>query len=166
MTDASIAPEIQSQLPLLFQYTIEVYKVFEKLSENLPNPLTAHMFQNFAEDERGHRDLLELKYLNSNERMRVTLGNDLRFQDILEGDLSYREIGEMLLVREKTMERKLTEAAKSANPDDRNLFSYIAAAKRAHMALLERELQLIRVYPDWFRREDAEDLVVHGRSLR
>ena len=166
MTDTSIAPEIQSTLPLLFQYTVEAYKAFEKLAENLPNPMTAHMFENFAEDERDHRNLLQAKYLTSNERMRITLGNDLRFQDIIEGDLSYREIAEMLLVREKTMERKLAEAGRASSDNDRNLYNYIAASKRAHAALLERELQLIRLYPDWFRREDAEDLVVHGQSTR
>lgn len=166
MTDTAIAPETQNQLPVLFQYTVEAYKAFEKLGENLPNPMTAAMFRNFAEDEREHRSLLDLKYQSNRNQIRLTLGNDLRFQDILEGDLSYREIAEMLVVRERTIERRLVEASRTAGEADRNLYTYIAATKRAHVSLLERELQLIRLYPDWFRREDAEDLVVHGRSMR
>lgn len=163
-TDMALAPETHTQLPTLFQYTIEAYKVFEKLAENLPNPASAAMFKMFAVDERNHRDLLELKYRGTNERMKVTLGGDLRFQDILEGDLSFREIAELLVVRERTMERKLLEAARGASSEDVNLFNYIAATKRAHAALLERELGMTKLYPDWFRREDAEYLIVHGRT--
>lgn len=166
ITDTALAPETHTHLPVLFQYTVEAYKVFEKLAENLPNPVSAAMFRNFAEDERSHRDLLELKYRGAGERMKITLGGDLRFQDILEGDLSFREISELLTIRERTMERKLSEASNGASEEDRNLFHYIAASKRAHAALLERELYMTRMYPDWFRREDAEDLIVHGRSAR
>lgn len=153
-----------SQLALIFQYTIEAYKTFQKLSENLPNPMSAEVFAAMARDERGYRDLLEIKYLDTGSRMKVTLGNDLRFQDMVEGDLNYREIAEMLIARERTMERKLLEASKAVGDTDRNLYRYIATGKRSHVVLLERELELIRSYPDWFRREDAEDLIVHGRS--
>src|SRR5476651_447789 len=73
----------EQQLGLLFQYTVEAYKTFEKLAENLPNPMTATMFKQFAVDERENRDLLEMKVAaGSNERVRVTLGGDLMFQDI------------------------------------------------------------------------------------
>ena len=47
---------------------------------------------------------------------------------------------------------------------DRNLFGYIAATKRAHEVLLERELAMLASYPDWFTREDAESLIAHGES--
>ena len=50
----------EQQLGLMIQYTVEAYKTFEKLAENLPNPMAATMFQQFAEDEREHRDLIEL----------------------------------------------------------------------------------------------------------
>jgi rubrerythrin len=165
-SDTAIAPDLSNELALLFQYTVEAYKTFEKMAENLPNPMTAQMFKGFAVDERRHRDLLEMKYLDSSKGMKVTLGNDLRFQDILEGDLSYREVAEMLVVREKTMEKKLLDVSKGAGPNDRNLYAYIAASKRAHLALLERELQLLKTYPDWFRREDSQDLIIHGQSRR
>jgi hypothetical protein len=94
--------------------------------------------------------------------VRVTLGGDLLFQDMLEGDLSYREMTEFLIAREKTMERKLAELTRSAAPADRNLLIYLGAAKRAHIVMLERELELIRIYPDWYKREDAESVIVHG----
>ena len=94
--------------------------------------------------------------------VKVTLGGDLRFQEIIEGDLAYREITEMLIVRERTIEKRLIEAAKTGPVQDRNLWTYVAATKRAHLAYLERELELIRIYPDWYEREDAETLVVNG----
>src|SRR5438132_4975899 len=155
----------EQQLGLMIQYTVEAYKTFEKLAENLPNPMTATMFNQFAVDERENRDLLEMKIAAAGaNRVRVTLGGDLLFEDILEGDLSFRETAEFLIARERTMEKKLAEWAKSASPVDRNLLIYLAASKRAHMVELERELELIRVDPDWFKREDAEFRIVHGHS--
>jgi rubrerythrin len=154
----------EQQLGLLFQYTVEAYKTFEKLAENLPNPMAATMFQQFAVDERDTRDLLEMKIAASGARgpLRVTLGADLLFQDILEGDLSYRETTEFLIARERTMERKLTELSRGVPIADRPLMIYIASGKRAHIVNLERELELIKIDPDWFKREDAQTRIVHG----
>jgi hypothetical protein len=39
---------------------------------------------------------------------------------------------------------------------------YLAATKRAHIVELERELELIKIDRDWFKREDAEFRIVHG----
>src|SRR5262249_41015115 len=143
------------QLNTLLQYTIEAYKTFEKLAENLPNPLAAEMFRQFAVDEREHRDLIDMKMATSADaRTRVTLAGDLTFQDILEGDLSYRETAEFLIARERTMEKRLGELGRGASPIDRNLMIYLAAGKRAHVVELERELELIKLDPDWFKRED------------
>lgn len=161
MSNVTAAPPAESQLGLIFQYTVEAYKTFQKLAENLPNPLAAATFKNFARDERELRDLLEVKHMRS-QSVKVTLGGDLRFQEIIEGDLAYREITEMLIVRERTIAQRLTEAGKSGPAADRNLWTYVAATKRAHLAYLERELELIRIYPDWYEREDAETLVVNG----
>ncbi len=154
----------EQQLGLLFQYTVEAYKTFEKLAENLPNPMVATMFKQFAVDERDNRDLLEMKIAVSGARgpLRVTLGADLLFQDILEGDLSYRETTEFLIARERTMERKLSEMSRSASPVDRNLLIYLASGKRAHIVNLERELELIKLDADWYKREDAQYRIVHG----
>ena len=154
----------EQQLGLFFQYTVEAYKTFEKLAENLPNPMAATMFQQFAVDERDTRDLLEMKIAASGARgpLRVTLGADLLFQDILEGDLSYRETTEFLIARERTMERKLTELSRTASVVDRPLLIYIASGKRAHIVGLERELELIKIDADWFKREDAHSRIVHG----
>ena len=154
----------ENQLGLLFQYTVEAYKTFEKLAEKLPNPLAANMFKAFALDERANRDLLDMKSVaaGSSAPLRVTLGGDLLFEDILEGDLSYRETAEFLIARERTMEKKLAEWARTASPVDRNLLIYLAASKRAHNVELERELELIKGDPDWFKREDAESRIVHG----
>ncbi|HEY6138341.1 MAG TPA: hypothetical protein VI670_11305 [Thermoanaerobaculia bacterium] len=154
----------EQQLGLLFQYTVEAYKTFEKLAEKLPNPLAAQMFKAFAVDERASRDLLDMKSVaaGGGAPLRVTLGADMLFEDILEGDLSYRETAEFLIARERTMEKKLSEWAKSGSPADRNLLIYLAASKRAHIVELERELELIRNDPDWFKREDAESRIVHG----
>src|SRR5204863_881160 len=88
----------EQQLGLLIQYTVEAYKTFQKLAENLPNPLTATMFKQFAVDERNNRDLIEMKIAaTGTARVRVTLGADLLFQDILEGDRSYCETTEFLI---------------------------------------------------------------------
>lgn len=153
------------QLALLFQYTIEAYKYFQKCAEIVQNSMSALMFSAFANDERQNRDIIEIKYLRSaSANIPLTLGNDLRFQDIFEGDLSDREKIEMLMSREQTMERKLSEYAKTGADEDRNLFLYIAATKRAHIALLQRELELAKVYKTWLSREDGEDLVVHGEK--
>jgi rubrerythrin len=153
----------EQQLGLIIQYTVEAYKTFEKLAENLPNPMAATMFKEFAVDERESRDLIEMKIAASDSApVRVTLGADLLFQDILEGDLSYREMAEFLIARERTMERRLTDLARGASPADRNFLIYLATTKRSHVVELERELELIKVDPDWFRREDAEWRIVHG----
>ena len=163
MTTATLTEKDQ-QLALVFQYTIEAYKYFQKCAEILQNPMSALMFSGFANDERQHREILEIKYLQSENRIPLTLGNDLRFQDIFEGDLSDREKIEMMLAREQTMERKLNEFAKTGSDEDRNLFHYIAASKRAHIALLQRELELSKIYKKWLSREDAEDVIVHGEG--
>lgn len=148
---------------LLFQYTVEAYKTYEKLAENLPNPVAATLFKFLAEDERNTRDLLEIKYLMLGERMKVTLGGDLRFLEILEGDLSPTEIPEWLISRERTMEKKLIQAAEQSNETDAILYRFLAGTKRSHIALLERERQMLRLYEDWFRREDAESILAGGR---
>ena len=145
------------------QYTIEAYKTFEKLAEKLPNPMAAKTFTQFAIDERGNRDLIEMKIAATGQtRVRVTLGADLLFEDILEGSLSYRETTEFLIARERSMERRLTELARSASTADRPLLVYLVATKRAHGVELERELELIKADPDWYKREDAEWRIVHG----
>lgn len=156
----------EQQLGLLIQYTVEAYKTFEKLAENLPNPMTALMFKQFAVDERENRDLIEMKIAAAGaNRVRVTLGGDLLFQDILEGDLSYRETAEFLIARERTMEKKLMELSRSSSLVDRSLLIYLAAGKRSHVGELERELELLKVDPEWFRREDAEWRIVHGPKM-
>ena len=161
--ETSSAALTSQHLNTLFQYTVEAYKTFEKLAENLPNPMVAGMFKQFAVDERGNRDLLEMKMLvTGSARMKVTLAGDLLFQDILEGDLSYRETAEFLIARERTMEKRLNELTRSATVADRNLLVYLASVKRAHGVELERELELIRADADWFKREDAESRIVHG----
>jgi rubrerythrin len=150
-------------LALLYQYTVEVYKVFEKLAENLPNPMTAEMFKQFAVDERGNRDLIEMKIADTTgNRVRVTLGADMIFSEILEGEMSYRESAEFLISRERTMQRKLRELIGAATPTDRNLLLFFETVKRAHIVELERELELIKHDPDWWKREDAEWRIVHG----
>jgi hypothetical protein len=153
----------EQQLGLLLQYTVEAYKTFEKLAENLPNPMSATMFKQFAVDQREQRDLLEMKIQAAGAtRVRTTLAGDLQFQDILEGDLSFRETTEFLINRERTMEKKLMEWSRSSSAVDRGLLIYLAAAKRAHIVELERELELIKIDRDWFKREDAEWRIVHG----
>ena len=165
MTIIEATPAIltNQQLNTVFQYTVEAYKTFEKLAENLPNPLTANMFKQFAVDERATRDLIEMKIAaTGTSRSKVTLANDLAFQDILEGDLSFRETTEFLINRERTMEKKLVDWSRSSSAIDRSLMIYLAAAKRAHIVELERELELIKIDRDWFKREDAQWRIVHG----
>ena len=153
----------EQNLALLFQYTVEAYKSFEKLAENLPNPMTQTMFKQFAVDERDNRDLIEMKVAATGRgRVRVTLGSDMIFNDILEGDLSYRAASEFLIARERTMQKKLRELLTSASPADRNLLIYFEAVKRAHIVELERDLELIKGDPDWWKREDAQWRIVHG----
>src|SRR6058998_3219959 len=140
----------EQQLGLMYQYTVEAYKTFEKLAENLPNPMTATMFNQFAVDERENRDLLELKITAVGaSRVRATLAGDLQFQDILEGDLSYRETTEFLINRERTMEKRLGELGRGVSVLDRYLMIYLASGKRAHVVELERELELIKLDSDW-----------------
>jgi hypothetical protein len=151
------------QLATLIQYTVEAYKTFEKLAENLPNPMSASMFKQFAVDERENRDLIEMKILASGSpRIKVTLGADTSFQEILEGDMSFRESVEFLIARERTMAKQIAEFVKSAGPADRNLLIYLAAEKRSHVVELERELDLIQQDRDWWKREDAETRIIHG----
>ena len=165
MTAIDTAPPTldETQLGRLMQYTVEAYKTFEKLAESLPNPMTAEMFEQFAVDERRNRDLLEMKFVAAGaSRLRVTLGADMQFQDIHEGDLSYREAAEFLIAREKTMMKRLDELARSASEVDRNLAVFLMSTKRSHIVELERELTLIRYDADWWKREDAEWRIVHG----
>lgn len=156
----------EQQLGSLFQYTIEAYKTFEKLAERLPNPMTAEMFSQFAADERLNRDLIEMKIAVARgpSKVRVTLGSDQLFEDILEGNLSYREQAEFLIARERAVEKRLGEYNKSVGSVDRNLLVFLIATKRAHVVELERELELLKSDPDWFKREDAEWRIVHGSS--
>ncbi len=166
MTAAVETPQAglsHQNLALIYQYTVEVYKVFQKLAENLPNPITAMMFKQFAADERGNRDLIEMKIVDTTgNRVRVTLGADMIFSEILEGEMSYRESAEFLISRERTMQRKLRELIGTATPTDRNLLLFFETGKRAHHVELERELELIKLDPDWWKREDAEWRIVHG----
>ena len=151
------------QLALMLQYTVEAYKVFEKFAENLPNPMARTVFKQFAADERGNRDLLEMKNAaTGGNRVRVTLGADMIFNEILEGELSYRESAEFLISRERTMQRKLREFINSATVTDRPLLLYIESVKRAHIVELERELEMVREDADWWKREDAEWVLIHG----
>ena len=167
MTTAVTTPGTltEEQLGLLIQYTVEAYKTFEKLAENLPNPMSAGMFKQFAVDERNNRNLLEAKIAaTGNARVRVTLGADLLFQDILVGSMSFRETTEFLIARERTMEKKLKEFNSNAAIIDRPLLTYLIAEKRAHVVALERELELIKLDADWYKREDAESRIVHGTT--
>src|SRR3954467_11554958 len=167
MTAIETAPAIltNQQLNTVFQYTVEAYKTFEKLAENLPNPLTANMFKQFAVDERATRDLIEMKIAaTGTSRSKVTLANDLAFQEILEGDLSYRETTEFLIARERTMERKLAELGRAASAYDPGVPFYPAASKRAHIVERERERELTKLDRGWFKREDAEARLVRGAA--
>lgn len=150
-------------LALIFQYTVEAYKVFEKLAESVPNPMSANMFKQFAVDERENRDLIEMKATaTTGSRVRVTLGADMIFSEILEGQMSFRESSEFLISRERTMQRKLRELITSAAPSDLPLLLFFETVKRAHAVELERELEMIKHDPDWWKREDAEWRIVHG----
>src|SRR6266545_7593722 len=117
MTVAATANTLtEQQLGLMIQYTVEAYKTFEKLAENLPNPITREMFKQFAADERENRDLIEMKIAAAGgNRIRITLGSDMIFNDILEGELSFREAAEFLIARERTMQRKLREFIAAAS---------------------------------------------------
>lgn len=153
------------QLALMFQYTVEAYKTFQKLAENLPNPMTATMFKQFAVDERENRDLIEMKIAAAGrDRVRITLGSDMIFSEIHEGEMSYRESAEFLISRERTMQRKLREFIGTSAPFDHTLLIYFETTKRAHIVELERELEVIRQDADWWKREDAEWRIVHGAS--
>jgi hypothetical protein len=155
------------QLALMYQYTVEAYKTFQKLAENLPNPMSAMVFKQFAADERANRDLIEMKILaTTGDRIRVTLGADMIFSEILEGEMSYRESAEFLISRERTMQRKLREMMSETAPNDRFLLIHLEGNKRAHMVELERELELIKADLDWWKREDAEWRIVHGAAER
>lgn len=150
-------------LALIFQYTVEAYKTFQKFAENLPNPMTRTMFKRFAVDERENRDLIEMKIADGGRnRIKVTLGSDMIFNDILEGDLAFRAASEFLIAREKTMQKKLRELIGTAPPADKNFLIYFETTKRAHIVELERELELLKVDADWWKREDAEWRIVHG----
>lgn len=163
ITEIPTASLSNEQLGLMMQYTVEAYKVFEKLAENLPNPMTQEMFKQFAVDERGNRDLLEMKTAaTKGTRVRVTLGADMIFSEILEGETSFRESAEFLISREKTMQRKLREFIANAAPADRNILVYVETVKRAHIVELERELELLKGDENWWKREDAEWRIVHG----
>jgi hypothetical protein len=161
--ETAVATLSEQQLGLLYQYTVEAYKTFEKLAESLPNPMTASMFKQFAVDERANRDLIEMKIVaGSKARIRATLGSDMIFMDILEGELSYREASEFLIGREKTMQKRLRELIAAATPVDRNFLIYLETVKRAHIVEIERELELIKGDAEWWKREDAETLIVNG----
>jgi hypothetical protein len=152
-------------LALMYQYTVEAYKTFQKLAENLPNPMSAMVFKQFAADERANRDLIEMKILaTKGDRIRVTLGADMIFSEILEGEMSYRESAEFMISRERTMQRKLREMMTETAPNDRFLLIHLEGNKRAHMVELERELELIKADLDWWKREDAEWRIVHGAA--
>jgi rubrerythrin len=151
------------QLALMLQYTVEAYKVFEKFAENLPNPMTRGMFKQFAIDERENRDLVEMKIAAvGGNRIRVTLGGDMIFNEVLEGELSYRESAESLISRERTMQRKLREFINAAVPADRKLLLYVESVKKSHIVELERELEMIRDDADWWKREDAHWHMING----
>jgi hypothetical protein len=125
--------------------------------------MTRAMFAQFAVDEREDRDLIEMKAATiGGKGVRVTLGSDMIFSDILEGEMSYRESAEFLISRERTLQRKLRELIAAASQFDRNFLIYLEAVKRAHIVELERDLELIRMDHDWWKREDAEWRIVHG----
>src|SRR5687767_10534630 len=129
----------EQNLALLFQYTVEAYKSFEKLAENLPNPMTQTMFRQFAVDERENRDLIEMKVAATGRgRVRVTLGADMIFNDILEGDLSYRAASEFLIARERTMQKKIRERSEEHTSELQSL-AYLVCR-----LLLEKKKRICR----------------------
>ena len=164
ITTETIASSLnEQQLAVVIQYTVEAYKTFEKLAESLPNEMTAKMFKQLAADERENRDLIEMKIAATGQaRPRVTLGSDLAFQEILEGEVSYREACEFLIARERTIESRLVAYLKTSAPGDRNFLIYLAAVKRAHVVELQRELELIRLDSNWWKREDPQHRIVYG----
>lgn len=163
VVDTPTAGLSHQQLALLFQYTVEAYKTFQKLAENLPNPITRAMFKQFATDERENRDLIEMKIASlGGNRVRVTLGADMIFNEILEGEMTFRESAEFLISRERTFQRKLHELVQNASAVDKNLLIFFETVKRAHIVELERELELTKNDADWWKREDAEWRIVHG----
>jgi rubrerythrin len=168
MTTTTVEPTQLSQfLPRIYQYTAEAYKTFQKFAENLPNPMTATMFKQFAIDEREVRDLIDIKSATlPGVNVRATLGGDLGFQDMLEGELSYRESAEFLIARERTLQKKLREIINSSDALDRNLMIYIESVKKSHAVELERELELIKLDSDWWKREDAQWRIVHGSASK
>src|SRR5687768_15156489 len=94
--------------------------------------------------------------------VRVTLGSDMIFSDILEGEMSYRESAEFLISRERTLQKKLREMIAAASASDKNFLVYLEAVKRAHIVELERDLELIRIDHDRWQPEDAGWRSVHG----
>lgn len=162
--EPATSTQTHQQLSLALQYTVEAYKAFQKLAETLPNPMTMEMFRQFAVDERGNRDLIEIKIASTQQKAaHVTLGPDMAFlSTLVEGELSYREATEFLIARERTMQKKLREAVTGASANDRNVLIYLESLKRSHIVELERELELIRHDPDWWKREDAEWRIVNG----
>jgi rubrerythrin len=162
-TETSASSMNEQQLAVLIQYTVEAYKTFEKLAESLPNEMTAKVFKQFAADERENRDLIEMKIAATGQaRPRVTLGGDLAFQEILEGEVSNREACEYLIARERTLEARLAGHLKAADPKDRNFLIYLTAVKRAHVVELQRELELLRLDSNWWKREDPQHRIVYG----
>lgn len=154
------------QLALMLQYTVEAYKVFEKFAENIPNPMTRNMFKQFAVDERENRDLIEMKVASTGgNRVRVTLGGDMIFNELLEGELSYRESAEFLISRERTMQRKMREFIGAASSVDRRILLFFESVKKSHIVELERELEMIREDGDWWKREDAEWRMISGTPV-
>lgn len=158
----SSAQLTQQQIAIMLQYTVEAYKTFEKLSSSLPNPLAARMFTQFAADERGNRDLIDMKASAIAIPVKITLGSDRAFGEILEGELSFREVVEFLIARERTMAKRVREFMSSSAAADRNLLIYVETVKRSHAVELERELELLKLDADWWKREDAEYRIVHG----
>ncbi|MFZ2493433.1 MAG: hypothetical protein WA208_18280 [Thermoanaerobaculia bacterium] len=150
------------QVAIMLQYTVEAYKTFEKLASSLPNPLAARMFSQFQNDERANRDLIDMKAAEIAPTVKVTLGSDRAFGEVLEGELSFREVVEFLIARERTMAKRLREFTGSGVPSDRNLLVYLETVKRSHVVELERELELLKFDADWWKREDAEWRIVHG----
>ncbi|HEX8617426.1 MAG TPA: hypothetical protein VF911_07565 [Thermoanaerobaculia bacterium] len=154
------------QLALMLQYTVEAYKVFEKFAEGLPNPMTRTMFKQFAVDERENRDLVEMKIASTGgNRVRVTLGGDMIFNELLEGELSFRETAEFLISRERTIQRKMRELIATASPTERKILLYFESVKKSHIVELERELELIRDDANWWKREDAEWHMINGTPV-
>ena len=134
------------QLAMLFQYTVEAYKVFEKLAENLPEPDDARHVQAVrrrrARRPRPHRD-------EGRRHRRQPRARDPR----LGPDLQRHPRGRAVVSRvdrvpdlARADHAAQTRASSSAPPppSDRNFLVYLEAVKRAHIVELERELELIQ----------------------